>query len=240
MDYYELLVGMDATVFASYYEPWGYTPLESVAFSVPTITTSLAGFGLWVADHLPQTQGVTVIRRTDDNDAEVIDEIARAIEGYAAMDAERYEAARHSACETAQTALWQNLVVYYWQAYDKALRAAGGRSKRTVYDSGAHTEQVNFVKQQLVSSRPTWTRLIVEVSLPERLRPLEILSKNLWWSWASGAREMFEYIDAPLWEKCNRNPIAFLDQLNVRRLQELERDDAFLARMDAVYADFQR
>lgn len=51
---------------------------------------------------------------------------------------------------------------------------------------------------------------------------------------------MFEYIDAPLWEKCNRNPIAFLDQLNVRRLQELERDDAFLARMDAVYADFQR
>lgn len=84
--------------------------------------------------------------------------------------------------------LWQNLVVYYWQAYDKALRAAGGRSKRTVYDSGAHTEQVNFVKQQLVSSRPTWTRLIVEVSLPERLRPLEILSKNLWWSWASGAR----------------------------------------------------
>lgn len=85
MDYYELLVGMDATVFASYYEPWGYTPLESVAFSVPTITTSLAGFGLWVADHLPQTQGVTVIRRTDDNDAEVIDEIARAIEGYAAM-----------------------------------------------------------------------------------------------------------------------------------------------------------
>ena len=47
-DYYELLVGMDITVFPSYYEPWGYTPLESVAFSVPTITTTLAGFGLWV------------------------------------------------------------------------------------------------------------------------------------------------------------------------------------------------
>ena len=39
---------MDITVFPSYYEPWGYTPLESVAFSVPTITTTLAGFGLWV------------------------------------------------------------------------------------------------------------------------------------------------------------------------------------------------
>ena len=46
--YYELLVGMDLTLFPSYYEPWGYTPLESIAFSVPTVTTTLAGFGLWI------------------------------------------------------------------------------------------------------------------------------------------------------------------------------------------------
>ena len=48
MSYYDLLPGLDLTVFASYYEPWGYTPLESVAFGVPTITTDKAGFGLWV------------------------------------------------------------------------------------------------------------------------------------------------------------------------------------------------
>jgi len=47
VSYYDLLIGLDLTVFPSYYEPWGYTPLESVAFSVPTITTSLSGFGLW-------------------------------------------------------------------------------------------------------------------------------------------------------------------------------------------------
>ena len=47
MSYYDLLVGLDLTIFPSYYEPWGYTPLESLAFSVPTLTTSLAGFGLW-------------------------------------------------------------------------------------------------------------------------------------------------------------------------------------------------
>ena len=45
--YYDLLIGMDLTVFPSYYEPWGYTPHESVAFSIPTITTSLSGFGTW-------------------------------------------------------------------------------------------------------------------------------------------------------------------------------------------------
>ena len=44
MPYYDLLVGMDLTAFPSYYEPWGYTPLESLAFKVPTITTTLAGF----------------------------------------------------------------------------------------------------------------------------------------------------------------------------------------------------
>lgn len=47
ISYYDLLIGMDATVFPSYYEPWGYTPLESIAFGVPTITTDLSGFGKW-------------------------------------------------------------------------------------------------------------------------------------------------------------------------------------------------
>ena len=50
MSYYDLLIGMDITVFPSYYEPWGYTPTESVAFHVPCITTDLAGFGLWAND----------------------------------------------------------------------------------------------------------------------------------------------------------------------------------------------
>lgn len=50
--YYDLLMSMDMTVFPSYYEPWGYTPLESLAFGVPTVTTTLAGFGLWVLQSL--------------------------------------------------------------------------------------------------------------------------------------------------------------------------------------------
>ena len=55
---------MDITVFPSYYEPWGYTPLESVAFSIPTVTTTLAGFGIWV-DKQREHAGVEVIRRDD-------------------------------------------------------------------------------------------------------------------------------------------------------------------------------
>jgi glycogen phosphorylase/synthase len=78
MPYYDLLAGMDLSVFPSYYEPWGYTPLESVAFYVPTITTNLTGFGLWVNSVFPKkTQAVKVIERNEDNYEEVRDNIAK-------------------------------------------------------------------------------------------------------------------------------------------------------------------
>ena len=71
MDYYDVLIGNDLNVYPSYYEPWGYTPLESAAFNIPTITTDLTGFGLWVNSVLGRTgklnDGVEVIARNDSN-----------------------------------------------------------------------------------------------------------------------------------------------------------------------------
>ena len=84
--YISLLSGADLTLFPSYYEPWGYTPLESIAFGVPTVTTSLAGFGLWVREQFGEQQSVVVIDRDDDNDAEVVDNIAKAITFYSQCD----------------------------------------------------------------------------------------------------------------------------------------------------------
>ncbi len=237
--YYELLIGMDVTVFASYYEPWGYTPLESVAFSVPTITTTLAGFGLWVDQHCKEHKGVEVIDRTDNNDGHVIDRIADAIVRYSSMNARAMATARKSAFAVSRTALWDNLIEYYHNAYDTALQNVVARTNKAVYDGGgAYNEQINFVRQQLISNNPSWTRLMVEKSLPQRLRPLEELSKNLWWSWTLGAHELFSSIDPVLWESCSRNPIEFLDKLGYQRFKELEKDEAFLAKMDEVYGAF--
>ena len=71
LEYYDLVLGNDLSVYPSYYEPWGYTPLESVAFHVPTITTDLAGFGLWVNSlkgrYSELKDGVKVIHRSDYN-----------------------------------------------------------------------------------------------------------------------------------------------------------------------------
>ena len=57
MTYYEALSGCDLGVFPSYYEPWGYTPLESAAYAVPTVTTDQAGFGLWAKQTAAATAG---------------------------------------------------------------------------------------------------------------------------------------------------------------------------------------
>lgn len=154
---------MDVTVFASYYEPWGYTPLESIAFSVPTITTSLTGFGQWVAEKLDEHKGVDVISRNDTNDSEVVEKISAVLARFSMMNAAEYDTYRASALEISKIALWENLIEFYYRAYDQALDRMNTRTHRAVYDGGgAFNEQINFVKQQLVPNTPTWRRLMVE------------------------------------------------------------------------------
>ena len=237
-DYYELLVGMDVTVFASYYEPWGYTPLESVAFSVPTITTTLAGFGLWVDKHREHA-GVEVVRRDDFNDQEVQEKISDALLRFSALDSRHINEVRVSASDLSMTALWEHLFSAYEQAYSEAVESSIVRTNRAVLDDGgAKTEQINFVRQQLFVEKPNWSRMMVDKTLPKRLHALEELSRNLWWCWNPGARDLFEGIDPALWAASERNPIAFLDRLSVERLKELEHDGNFLAQLDAVYTQF--
>ena len=129
MHYYDLLIGMDLTVYASYYEPWGYTPLESVAFHVPCITTNLSGFGLWVNQLLGKdgelTDGVQVVRRTDYNSSEVADAIKDAVTAYAAFTPQEAEKIRHKAADISEHALWKHFIRYYYQLYRQQCPLAG-------------------------------------------------------------------------------------------------------------------
>lgn len=238
--YYELLVGVDVTVFPSYYEPWGYTPLESIAFGIPTITTTLAGFGLWVEQHYTDGhRGVSVVPRNDFNSNEVVAEISRIIVEYSCMGADDYAAVQGDARGVARTALWEVLFDNYRAAYNVALQVEEKRRKLTINDGGESHEQVNFVRQQLLpQNRPTWTRMIVERALPKQLYKLETLTKNLWWSWNDSARQLFDCIDAQLWDEVERNPIALLDKLSFSKLSELASDAYFLKRLDTVYDEF--
>ena len=237
MPYYDVLAGVDLTVFASYYEPWGYTPLESVAYGVPTVTTTLAGFGLWVANHSNRA-GVDVVRRDDYNEREVVFQITEIMKRYLTMSEAQYEATREASMELSNTAVWKKLYNEYKRAYEEAIENSISRTNRVLIDGGNRGEQINFVRQQLTSNRPQWHRLMVEKGIPERLKPLEELSRNLWWCWTPGAQELFEAADKELWVKVDRNPIALLDKISAQRYEEILADKAFLKKMDEVYKQF--
>ena len=129
--YYDLVLGNDLTVYPSYYEPWGYTPLESVAFHVPAITTDLAGFGLWVnslkGGYSELKDGVKVIHRTDYNYSEVADAIKDTVSEFSALKDTEIKKIRKNAADIAEKALWKHFIKYYYEAYDIALRNAQKR-----------------------------------------------------------------------------------------------------------------
>ena len=133
MKYYDLVLGNDLCIYPSYYEPWGYTPLEAVAFKVPCITSDLAGFGLWANSEIGRPgeiiDGVKVIHRTDYNYSEVADRIKETVSEYSNFTAADVKKSRDNAEKLSKKALWSNFIKYYYQAYDFALRRAEERKK---------------------------------------------------------------------------------------------------------------
>ncbi len=124
--YYDLLAGLDFTVFPSYYEPWGYTPMESVGFQVPTITTDLSGFGRWANEEGQQLEmGVGVVKRNDHNYNEAAEEMVVQIKQFIARAATPAEMRlmRAEAKKYAQKAQWKHFFKHYLTAYSTALNA---------------------------------------------------------------------------------------------------------------------
>ena len=131
MTYYDVVLGNDLCIYPSYYEPWGYTPLEAVAFKVPCITTDLAGFGLWANKEFGHNgelkDGVKVIHRTDYNYSEVADVIKDTVATFSAMSQKEVDECRKKADALSKRALWSHFIEYYHEAYDIALRKAEER-----------------------------------------------------------------------------------------------------------------
>ena len=133
LTYYDIVLGNDLCIYPSYYEPWGYTPLEAIAFKVPCITTDLAGFGLWANSVFGKNgeieDGVKVIHRTDYNYSEVADMIKDTVADFSNMTKKQIDACRKNAGELSKKALWSEFIKYYYEAYDIALSKAEERKK---------------------------------------------------------------------------------------------------------------
>lgn len=130
IDYYDLMPALDITVFPSYYEPWGYTPLESVAFGVPTITTDKSGFGQWVKTNFNTgllNCGVDVVVRNDSDYQESCRAIAADLYEFCKFSKSRIAQVKKSAKATASKADWKEFIKYYNEAFSVA---AERRDKR--------------------------------------------------------------------------------------------------------------
>lgn len=132
ISYYDILPALDMTVFPSYYEPWGYTPLESVAFGKPTVTTDKSGFGQWVLSNFENSIpacGVRVVGRTDSNYDEAAAAIATELKKYSEMDSKEEKKASAAATATSVKADWKFFVEEYYKAFQVAASNRDARQK---------------------------------------------------------------------------------------------------------------
>ena len=235
MPYYDILCGLDLALFPSYYEPWGYTPLEALAFRVPTLTTTLAGFGLWVKDHYGKDHpGITVLERNDSNYSDVVDGVVDRVREIASLDSDKRAEYRENARDVASIALWNNQIVYYKKAYSLALEKVAANK-----DSYVKRDKIMQYTRTDINT-PSWKSVLVTRHLPENLSRLEKLSKNLWWCWNESAKDLFKSIDPEIWHKSGHNPSVVLDKVSLKRFRKLSEDKDFLDRMKAVLDEFDR
>ncbi len=236
--YYELLPGMDLTLFPSSYEPWGYTPQESIAAKVPTVTSDMAGFGEW-ASHLGDWNhlGVYVLRRHHVSIEQARDDLAGKILEFSHLNAEERDKLRGAARALSLKTLWAHFAEEYHRAHGMAARQAQMRTQSANYD---RFRSFAFKLRPLLEGigAAAHTRKIeVFNKLPPQLDKLNRLTEdNLWWSWNSEGGELFSALDPELWEKCGRNPTTFLSILPATKLEEAAKSRAYLDRLDSLVA----
>lgn len=88
------------------------------------------------------------------------------------------------------------------------------------------------------TNAPAWRDIMVKSDLPSKLKPLEVMSRNLWWVWNSEGKSLFRDLNPDLWRAVGENPVMLLQRLDFDRLQEIINDEDLMARIDAVYSDF--
>lgn len=233
LSYYDFLLGFDLTAFPSYYEPWGYTPMESLAFKIPTITTSLAGFGQWIKEPLAQgNTSAIVIERNEKNYLEAKNEISSAILNFISADSKKVA---KDAEAISKLALWGNLSKYYFEAYDIALKRAEKRIENVEFDYFVEKGK-RFEAEQ--HSAAKWKKTFIAPRIPEALQPLVELSHNIWWTWNFDAAYIFKTINPERWKELKFNPIELIESLDIEEIKALEFNQEFINKLTLVYSRF--
>ncbi len=226
MPYYDALAGCDLGVFPSYYEPWGYTPLESVAYGVPTVTTDQAGFGLWVEETCGETPGVILLQRRGRPIRAIEDHLYEILKDFLSWTPEEMTRRRQNARRVALRANWQNFYKFYLAAYNQADRQARERAERL----SATTDRAEgrHVFAGAVSVQPHFRSFTAVANLPAPIARLRELAYNLWWTWNPRALDLFATLDLKLWTEMRSNPVRMLETVSPDTLQEAAVNASYL------------
>jgi len=243
--YYELLPAFDLTLFPSLYEPWGYTPLESLTYGVPTVTTDVAGFGQWIKSHgLDASGAVVVLDRIDRTKDRVVNQLAKRISDFQALAEGARQQLQEQATQIAKRCRWSSFIENYFAAHTLAIQARhrrfeGSRAEPEVQKTPIKkpaTRAMDFIGRD--RDVPQMIGFIVRSRLPEGLERLRNLAFNLYWSWHPPAENLFHDLDPETWESCGHNPVRLLDSVNQARINDVAADKGYLERLDRVMKQF--
>ncbi|MBQ0128980.1 MAG: alpha-glucan family phosphorylase [bacterium] len=236
LTYMEFLSAFDFSVFPSYYEPWGYTPLESVSVGIPTLTTDLSGFGKFVQNEGGAGDAVTVVERREGFGNQVIDAIVAKMRVFIGKSKEDMAKIAADALNLAGKLCWKELISNYQKAWNIALDKSGGR--HYMLESVPYADMLHEVTYEK-TDEPNWKKVLIQPVYSQEMRKLQELSRNIWWCWNVDAIELFESIDPEAWVATEQNPIAMMEGLSLEQIEKLENDVDFISRLNVVYADFQ-
>ena len=236
MTYYEALSGCDLGVFPSYYEPWGYTPLESVAHAVPTITTDQAGFGTWVQLKIGENSGVIILNRKGQKINLIEDNLYNIFKGFLSWGDEEIKERRKSARHVALQATWKDFFKSYLKAYDKAIAVAHDRADKLVLID--YRVEKKYVFAGTVSTQPHFRAFTAVVNLPLKIERLRELAYNLWWTWHPKARSLFIALDPKLWQETGNNPVRMLETVSPEKLLEASENPTYMTHYTQIIQQF--
>jgi len=127
LDYDEAIMGSHLGVFPSYYEPWGYTPLETGALGVASLTTDFSGFGRYLGDTGKKDPGIFVIKAFGKSIEEEIGNLYSTLYNYSQFDREERIKNKIEARRLAALADWDKLIENYITAYKQAIEKTYSR-----------------------------------------------------------------------------------------------------------------
>lgn len=232
MPYEHILASCDLSIFASIYEPWGYTPLESIAYGTPTVTTNLAGFGAWVeglkTDH---NNAVFVLDARGKNQEAMTADLRDRLGLEAHQDPQLKQSFREKAKEVAKLADWKHFYQDYVDAYSQAVEF------NDVYYAKFGIEDEDYVTSihDVSSLTPKFREFQFECQIPSQLYGLRELAYNVWWSWhKASVMHVFKDIDPVLWEKAEHNPVKMLNMVSNSALMKKAADQDYMRKYQHV------